>query len=577
MEFLLREVSNDQGQVVYKDSELAADVITLGSSGDQLIQLRGGNIQSRHAVLKIIDGQLNVQGVDKNAVVVNGDVCKSSVLVEGDELCLASHTITISRPPAGFDAACELSIDKELQDQALESAYKTSLADTALGKRFPAYLLSLLVIATVLVRPISAYLLRDNPVDPSSGLVEYDKQGGADKLWSSGPLLPAHQLEVGDDCSACHKVPFQTVQDEACAACHSSVADHFQYDKAHGGALGELHIDLGVTECQSCHKEHNEPAAMVVSADSLCVDCHEAPLTLSESSAGTSVVTGFTKKTHSPFKVNYLLPKVVQKGTGIGVEWYNRFYEADSGQKEISNLKFPHDAHLDPEKVQTAGTGEGMVCSDCHSLKSDNEHFEDINMEQHCSACHDLSFDVADPDRVLPHGDPRTVVQTIEEHFVRVYTDPNYKPLGSDRKRRRPGQSGGVERCEDKPFDCGMKRATIEAGIQFTQRGCITCHEVSDNNSDDIYARWTVLPVKINHDWYSRALFDHSSHLTQRSQSENEVCSSCHEATQSSTSHDVLIPGIDNCLSCHGDVSVEDKVMVNCIACHAFHPNTPFE
>jgi hypothetical protein len=227
---------------------------------------------------------------------------------------------------------------------------------------------------------------------------------------------------------------------------------------------------------------------------------------------------------------------------------------------------------LDPEKVQTMGSAEGMVCGDCHSLKSDNEHFEDITMEKHCAACHDLTFDVGDPERELPHGDPRTVVQTIEEHFVRVYTDPDYKPLGSDRRRRRPGQSGGAERCDDKPFACGLQRATNEAASQFTQRGCVTCHEVSDNNADDLYARWMVLPVKINHDWYGRALFDHASHLTQRGQSENQTCSSCHEATVSAKSSDVLIPGIDNCQSCHGDVSVADKVIVNCVSCHAFHP-----
>ncbi|ARN74585.1 cytochrome c3 family protein [Oceanicoccus sagamiensis] len=575
MDFLLREVTTDQGMVVYQDTELTADTVSIGSAGDQLIQVRGGKIQSAHAVIKNAGGQLTITGVNKNTFVVNGEVVKSHALSVGDIVEFESHQLTVAQPPAGFDAACEITIDHDLQDHALESVYRTSLADTTLGKRLPAYLLSALVVVTVLLWPISAHFMRDNPVDPATGHQQYSKASAGDVLWSSGPLLPAHQLEIGDDCSACHKVPFQTVQDEACIDCHQGVADHFAYgDTAHGGELGALHIDLGVTECQSCHKEHNEPAAMVVSADSLCVDCHDDPLKVSASSAGVEAVTGFDSDTHPAFKLNYLLPKIVEKGTGVGVEWYNQLHLEGSAQADLSNLKFPHDVHLDAEKVQTAGTAEAMVCSDCHTLKSDNEHFESITMEQHCSSCHDLNFDVADPERELPHGDPRTVVQTIEEHFVRVYTDPDYKPAGSERRRRRPGQSVGAEACKESPFDCGMKRATIEAGIQFTQRGCVTCHEVSDNNSDDIYARWTVLPVKINHDWYGRAIYDHASHLTQRGKTENQVCSSCHEAGQSASSTDVLIPGIENCQSCHGDVSVDNKVLVNCVSCHAFHPPT---
>lgn len=580
MEFLLREVTTEQDQVVYQDTELDADIVTIGSAADQLIQLRGVGIARAQAVIKQIAGQLTITALEKNTILVNGQAVKTSPLAVGDEVVLASHRIKIASPPAGFDAACELFIDHDLQNHALESAYRTTLAHTALGKRVPAYLLSLLMVLVMLVWPVSAYFLRDNPIDATTGQVQYDKSGAGDKLWSTGPLLPAHQLEIGDDCSACHKVAFQKVQDQSCIDCHQSVSDHFDYgdkqtaDGVHGGTLGTLHINLGVTECQSCHKEHNEPAAMVVSADSLCVDCHKSTLKLSDKTLGTDTVTGFDKLTHPEFKLSYLLPKVVEKGTGTDVEWYSRIAKPDSGQPDLSNLKFPHDVHLDPSKVQVSGADQGMMCSNCHTLKSDKEHFDDITMEKHCASCHDLAFDVAAPERELPHGDPRSIVETIQAHFVRVYTDPDYKPLGADRQRRRPGHSGGVERCDDKPFACGMKRATKEASIQFTQRGCITCHEVSDNNSEDLFARWVVLPVKINHDWYGRAQFDHASHLTQRGQTETQVCSSCHEASKSTASTDILIPNIENCQSCHGDRSVKNKVAVDCVSCHAFHPET---
>lgn len=580
MEILLREVSSGQGLQVSQDTELVADLLTLGSASEQLIQLRGGGIQRAHAVIKLVAGKLVVGAVDKNTFLFNGERVSSCVLEIGAEIALESHRLKRVSPPAGFDVAFELYVDRDLQDQALESVYITSLAGTHLAKRLPSYLLAALVIIVTLLWPLSAHLLRDASVATDLAPTVFGKQGGADKWWSTGPLLPAHQLEVGDDCSACHKRPFQQVQDEACTGCHSDVSDHLLdtvlAHQQHDGDSPVLNhaTDTAFSACQSCHKEHNEPAAMIVTADSLCVDCHQQPLQTAGSAEGTLAVTGFDVDTHANFKLNYLLPERVNEGTGIGVEWYHRLSEAAAGEKEMSNLKFPHDVHLDADKVQISGRDDSMVCSDCHSLKSDNEHFEKITMEQHCASCHDLSFDVADPDRVLPHGNARSVVQSIEEHFVRVYTDPDYKTEGSDR-RRRPGRDSdnAATKCLVKPFECGMQRAITEAGIQFSQRGCITCHEVSDNQSEDIYARWSVMPVKINHDWYRRAQFDHASHLTQRGKTENQVCSSCHEAEQSEHSSDVLIPDIDNCFSCHGDSSVPDKVVVNCVSCHAFHPS----
>lgn len=576
MDFLIREVCSEQGQIAYQDTEVCAEKITIGSSPDQLIQLRGKSVAREHAVLKFSNERLSISGVNNNKICVNGKMLSRKSLDIGDELVLDNHKINIVRAPAGFDAACELIIRESAEDISLESMYVTSLSDTFLGTRAPSYLLSLFVVMLVLVWPLSTYMSRKTELVDTNELqesktikqrlAEKAQAGGADVLWSSGPLLAAHQLEIGDDCSACHKSAFQKVQDSACLDCHQSTADHFKKD-THPEFFSR------VDSCQRCHKEHNEPQMMVVESDSLCIDCHQGAIALNDPGVDqVEPISGFDVDTHAPFKLEFLLPEITEKGTGVGVNWYRKLIRADSEQKEVSNLKFPHDLHLDKDKVQSLDSGDAMLCSDCHQLNSDNEHFEAITMERHCSQCHDLSFNVADPDRQLPHGNPRSVIQSIEEHFVRVYTDPNFRGEGKERRRRRPGLEVSVDRCDDTAFSCAIERATIEAGIQFTQRGCVTCHEVSDNGSNDLYSRWTVLPVKINHDWYARAHFDHLSHLTQQGESENQVCSSCHKAASSTESSDVLIPNIDNCLSCHGDQSVEEKVSVNCVSCHAFHP-----
>lgn len=562
MQFLIREITQDQGQVVNLDNEIEADVITIGSAADQLIQLRGGSMARQHAQLKFKGGKLTITCAGKkNRVKVFGESVSQLELTEGDEVEFESHKLIVVAAPAGFDAACELYVDQDLQGRAFESAYVTDLADTVLGKRGPAYWMTLAVVLLAFAWPFSAFMMRS--ADGTSSDVDSTASQG-DVLWLSGPLHAVHKIEIGDDCSACHKVAFEPVQDAACLDCHQGTPVHYSE-----GVKG--HLALQGTACQNCHKEHNEPESLIVDDDALCVDCHFESMVPAPQATATIAATGFNPSTHPEFKLNFLLPTASQRGTGLVLDWRNERMEYGSNQKEVSNLKFPHDEHLDIDKVQINNDGRGMTCADCHSLKTDNQHFEEITMEQHCQSCHDLTFDLELPDRQLPHGRPSAVVQTIEEHFVKVYTDPKFKESSTGTKRRRPGRSQKSNSCSGPSFQCGMERAVTEANIQFTQRGCVTCHEVSDNDSEDIYARWQVLPVRITPDWYSSGLFDHKSHLTTRGKTEIEVCSSCHKAKESHVSNDVMIPGMENCLECHGDKAASDKVIVNCVSCHAYH------
>jgi hypothetical protein len=65
--------------------------------------------------------------------------------------------------------------------------------------------------------------------------------------------------------------------------------------------------------------------------------------------------------------------------------------------------------------------------------------------------------------------------------------------------------------------------------------------------------------------WYADARFTHARHTTVK-------CEDCHDGAPKSTqSSDVLIPGIDNCRTCHGGAKAKDKVATTCIACHDYH------
>jgi len=76
---------------------------------------------------------------------------------------------------------------------------------------------------------------------------------------------------------------------------------------------------------------------------------------------------------------------------------------------------------------------------------------------------------------------------------------------------------------------------------------------------------WAVKPVHVASQFMQKARFDHARHTT-------VGCGECHAAQTSSSSADLLLPGIETCRGCHGgDKPEADKVASTCLSCHAFH------
>lgn len=554
MDVLLREIrTRPDGRSEYVDTEIQTDAVTIGASADCTVQLLGDAVAPLHAELRKSGAKLALKALGKSKIVKGERAAYRHTLGVGDSFAVGGHQLTVFEPPAGFDAALELRRDTSVPPSAYEAAFKTELSETWLGKRAPAWVLFVLVLALCLAVP---FALRYMNVD---GLGEGKRFLPTDVQWTSGPLLPAHQLAIGDDCSACHGEPFERVQDDACKTCHTGLADHFHAD---------LEVDGAVERCALCHREHNEPGTLVVTADSLCTDCHarEQP---ASNDGRVDVVSGFADGTHPTFDAHLLKSVKRTAGTGFAFDWaFEVVPVADA--KEQSNLEFPHDVHLDPEKVTSERTSEPLGCGDCHTLSLDQEHFLPVTMEQHCSECHDLKFDETDPDRQLPHGAPIEAILAIEGHFLKKFTDPEAYRL--DRERRRlPDRPNADERCTGAPADCATRKTLAEAVNQFTVRGCVTCHAVEDNGSPDVYSRFQVLPIRLAADYFPGARFDHASHLTQKDATGDDACASCHAARQSNASADFLVPDIDNCTQCHAGDAV-DPVVLGCIQCHAYHP-----
>ncbi|HEY6597814.1 MAG TPA: hypothetical protein VIZ30_00780, partial [Pseudomonadales bacterium] len=518
----------------------------------------GRNVAPRHAQLSGSGDRVDIACRRGLRVVVNDKSVRSAHLTEGDVVELDGHRLQVVAAPAGFDLALELTPNMAVKSRDFASAFVNELEQTWLSKRRPAWLLFVVILASTLLLPLSKFVGDGGKDRP---LAHWDEQ------WSTGPLLPAHALAVGDDCNACHAVPFQRVRDEECSKCHERTHDHIETALA-------ARADLGHTRCASCHKEHNVPSHMIVSADTLCTDCHAQP----EQFAAIRTLqkaTGFSTVTHPKFDA-YLLRSTRSPGApGLVLDWR---YEAVSidGARESSNLKFPHDVHLDPNKVRSTDDGAAIGCADCHRLSSDNEHFQPVTMELHCRSCHDLKFDPTDPTRELPHGQPTEAILAIEGHYLRKFGDPNLAAATLDR-RRLPDRPNKEERCTDSAFACAMRKTRDEAANQFTLRGCVTCHVVEDTNDSDIFNRFQVHPIRLVSDYLPKARFDHVPHLTQRDKTGDDACVTCHDARKSKDSADLHIPDIDKCAGCHSDDVVErvDRpgVVLPCIGCHAYHPN----
>lgn len=548
MRLLIRESTRGSG--AFHEREVVVSELGFGSAPDNAIQIIGRGVARRHGRLRPQGDGLEVRCLRGRTVHRDGADVRSARLAPGDTFELAGHTVEVRRPPPGFDAAVGLTTARQVDPAALEAAYTTDLNQTWLSKRRIAWTVTALVLTLGLLLPW---------LGPRDLLPWWS----SDRVWSSGPLHPAHAVAVGDDCSACHVQPFQRVQDAQCTACHGAMEDHAAADLSG-------HVGLSELRCASCHEEHNEPVHLTVDADALCTDCHASP---GWPGSRLAAVGGFSAADHPAFQADLLVSHAQPRGTGFTYRWLRESAPLPQAV-DRSNLQFPHDVHLDPAQVQDLATGAGLACADCHELQADDEHFAPITMERHCRSCHDLKFDRRAPDRELPHGDPAEVLLTMEGHYMRLYADPDAGDPGRAR-RRLPDRAADGESCDGPAYVCARQRTAREAEAQFTRRGCVTCHEVAVHDSDDLLGRYQVVPVRLTRDFFEVARFDHRAHLTQRDTSGDAVCLDCHDATASAASSDVLMPDLEQCVGCHGDHRADQLVQLHCIDCHGFHPDVP--
>lgn len=540
----------------------AADII-IGRSAENTIHLPDLAVEQRHVrISPATGGQLRLEALGTLGFALDGRSTHEAVMdpAEGAELALGSYRLTITRDE---DGTATITIRRPAAEDGSKAERESgfSLGHVMPGKRGLAWAGLLAILLAFLAIPVWSHLTRD-VVKPDA------RRAGAvmmDASWRTGALSSAHH-GLEDNCEACHARPFEAVRDETCIACHTEVGNHAAIPRQNT-ARGPLSVGdaiqwqvahafnkPGPGACTDCHTEHEGAGKMEPARQQFCSDCHS---TMDKRLTDTALANAADFGTLHP----QLQPAVfTSAGQKRPVPT-----EVSPQIRQWTGLNFPHKMHMDKRGGvarmasrlgASAGYGAALECSDCHRKTADGAGFLPVEMETDCEGCHSLVYDkVGSTFRTLRHGD---VAQARADLLAQARAPA--QPVVT--VRRRPGQfaSGGTYHAN---FGNPRSGATLLAGAMGKDGLCGECHIPASGRGT-----LAVMPVVQQSHFLMPGTFDHKEHR-------KEPCASCHKAGSSTSSADLLLPGIAQCRTCHmGEAAAKAEVPSGCAMCHSYHPNT---
>ena len=542
------------------------DRATIGRGTDQTIQVQDRRVPLAHSTLILSENKLELKAEKGQSFTLNNQSSRQKELVSGDLVDILGHELRVLPSKGGLDFLIEIEI-KVSDVEPLRNRFTTRLKQLSFPVRALSWGMFWVILSVGVLIPSVGFfvgmdVLRDSPLPD-------------DRQWLTGELHASHAL-VSNECDACHVMPFEPVRDQECLACHENVTQHFD-----AGLLGFQDNAHANGECRDCHRDHNGPSGIVRYDQKLCADCHSSLSKIGLESSSLGNATDFLEN-HPPFKVSVLEMSPDQS-------WdVSRLALSSPDLIESSNLKFPHDVHVSEEGIEGLDSVVVLTCDSCHVAEKGGLSMKPVTMEKHCADCHQLTFDPDAPDRVVPHGSPKDLLQQLEGYYAYEFfqqegqgQDPqakvnayNIERLGEQRDARRPGRRRDRQVINAPMFAQTASNAmtlrakeTIDLRVAdaaanlFERQTCTICHEISPQEGD---VPWKVLPVKLTDDWMPLAEFSHDSHVSMD-------CGGCHETETSADAADVLMPDIKNCQECHGGEHSGDLLQSTCITCHKFH------
>ena len=351
MKLLIRYVQKQgQGEVseqVVHDN----NVLSIGRGTNQNILLSDPKVALAHAKITVQENGSKISASSGKYVIKNNEVVKKCTLELGEEIEIANHKIALLPAESNYDFVILVSVSS-VEHAALEKRYQLSFSDLTLSKRSWSWTLFLSIVLLCLVLPVVGLVnplwmeaLRQSPLPD-------------DSQWLAGDLIKPHKF-IGDDCESCH----------------TSVQRHVS-DIALSTSVNE------VTQCTSCHKEHNPQQTLNSYSEKICLDCHVNQIKDSSNNIKFASATDF-EHDHPAFKVSLLSP--LAKNNEI-IDWQaKRLPLKDSQLTEQSNLKFSHQLHMDPKGIKSVTGDVKLVCSDCHVPEINGDEMQPITMEKKLS------------------------------------------------------------------------------------------------------------------------------------------------------------------------------------------------
>lgn len=560
MRFLIRTWVRQGGQNVPRDREVEADRLRVGRGTDQDIELPDLRVAVAHAELVRSGRNAMIVARPGASMLVNEVPAKEHKLHGGDVIAIGRYQLTVL-PGSG---AIDLQIDVEERISAREdksqrqTRLRTTLGDAGLSRRWPSWVLFWTLLAVGLAIP--AWQRFGHAAPPAAAGTPAPSPAKVpaaaallptDGVWLPGHFSSAHAY-FQKDCGKCHQVAFQQVRNEACLGCHKDTAQHV--DDPH---LLPLPV-FAQARCEDCHHEHKGDDGLVTRHNAQCADCHAQPQLRF---AGTRLepAADFSKH-HAVFS-----PKVARYDvTSRQFRWIEVSQEQAASLHSDTNLKYPHDKHLDPKGIKSPTGKKVLGCGYCHEPDASGVSFKPIDMQKHCSECHRLDFDPDQPDRLLPHGQPVQVMGVIRDFYARAALAGGVTKPGAPeivQLRRRPGEQLTPPQARA-ALDWADQQSALVIDETFDKRVCGYCHTV--HRTGDRAVPWSVEPVALGRHQLDGARFSHAAHRT-------EKCDSCHAAATSKLSSDVLLPDIKRCRDCHGDPGSSSRIQSACIECHGYH------